>query len=46
VPFDGRRKFKGQLVGLENEDIGIRVDHEEYLLPIDLIEKANVGPQF
>ena len=46
VPFDGRRKFKGQLMGIESEDIVIRVDQEEYLLPIDLIDKANVVPQF
>ncbi|TYL47094.1 ribosome maturation factor RimP [Marinomonas sp. IMCC 4694] len=46
VPFDGRRKFKGQLMGIENEDVVIRVDQEEYLLPIDLIDKANVVPQF
>jgi len=46
VPFDGRRKFKGQLMGIESEDVIIRVDQEEYLLPIDLIDKANVVPQF
>jgi ribosome maturation factor RimP len=46
VPFDGRRKFKGQLMGIESEDIVIRVDQEEYLLPIDLVDKANVVPQF
>ena len=46
VPFDGRRKFKGQLTALENDDVVIRVDQEEYLLPIDLIEKANLVPQF
>ncbi|MFT2110741.1 ribosome maturation factor RimP [Marinomonas sp. 2405UD68-3] len=46
VPFDGRRKFKGQLTALENDDVVVRVDQEEYLLPIDLIEKANLVPQF
>ncbi|MCZ2721136.1 ribosome maturation factor RimP [Marinomonas sp. 15G1-11] len=46
VPFDGRRKFKGLLTALENDDVVIRVDQEEYLLPIDLIEKANLVPQF
>ena len=46
VPFEGRRKFKGQLMGIENEDVIICVDQEEYLLSIDLIEKANVVPQF
>jgi len=46
VPFDGRRKFKGQLMGIEHDEVVIRVDQDEYLLPIDLIDKANVVPQF
>ncbi|MBJ7552725.1 ribosome maturation factor RimP [Marinomonas spartinae] len=46
VPFDGRRKFKGLLVAIEDDDVVIRVDQEEYLLPFDLIDKANVVPQF
>ncbi len=46
VPFDGRRKFKGRLSGIENEDIVLVVDDHEFLLPIDAIEKANVVPQF
>lgn len=46
IAFDGRRKFKGQLIGVEQEDIVLRVDDNEYLLPIELIEKANVVPQF
>ncbi|TDO98152.1 ribosome maturation factor RimP [Marinomonas balearica] len=46
VPFDGRRKFKGQLTGVEGDEVVILVDQEEYLLPIELIEKANIVPQF
>lgn len=46
MPFDGRRKFKGQLTGVEGEDIVIYVDGEEYLLPVDSIDKAQVVPQF
>ena len=46
MPFDGRRKFKGQLIGIEQEDVVLVVDDHEYLLPIELIEKANVVPQF
>lgn len=46
MAFDGRRKFKGFLVGIEQEDVVIRVDDNEYLLPVELIEKANVIPQF
>ena len=46
MAFDGRRKFKGYLIGVEQEDIVLRVDDNEYLLPIELIEKAHVVPQF
>jgi ribosome maturation factor RimP len=41
--YEGRRKFKGQLVGIEDdEDIVVHVDSHEYLLPIDAIDKANL----
>ncbi|MBQ0755955.1 MAG: ribosome maturation factor RimP [Amphritea sp.] len=46
MPFDGRRNFKGLLSGIEDEDIVLIVDQEEFLLPIDHIEKANIVPQF
>lgn len=46
MPFDGRRKFKGQLIGVEQEEVVLFVDGHEYLLPIELIEKAHVVPQF
>lgn len=46
IPFDGRRKFKGQLLGVEEQDIVLLLDEHEYLLPIELIEKAHIVPQF
>ncbi|MFY9178251.1 MAG: ribosome maturation factor RimP [Venatoribacter sp.] len=46
LPFEGRRKFKGQLIGIEQEDVVLVVDEHEYLLPFELIEKAHVVPQF
>ncbi|NRA18996.1 MAG: ribosome maturation factor RimP [Oceanospirillaceae bacterium] len=46
MPFDGRRNFKGQLKGVEGDEIIIEVDNEEYVLPIDYIDKAQVEPQF
>ncbi len=46
MAFEGRRKFKGILKGVEGEDIVLVVDEHEYLLPLDSIEKANVVPQF
>ncbi|MCV6615074.1 MAG: ribosome maturation factor RimP [Cellvibrionaceae bacterium] len=44
--FEGRRKFSGRLNGVEGDEILLVVDDEEYLLPIELIEKANVVPSF
>ncbi len=44
--FEGRRKFQGQLSGVEGDEILLVVDNEEYVLPIEWIEKANVEPSF
>ncbi len=44
-PFDGRRRFTGQLRGIENEEVIVRVEEEEYVLPFDDIERANIVPQ-
>ena len=46
APFDGRRNFKGQLKGVEQEDVVVQVDNEEYLLPVELIERAQIIPTF
>jgi len=46
APFDGRRNFKGQLKGVEEGDIVVQVDQEEFLLPLDLIDKAQIIPTF
>ena len=43
--FEGRRKFKGILKGLEGEEVVIQVDDHEYLLPHGTIEKARVQPR-
>ena len=41
-PFEGRRKFRGLLKGIEGEDIVIHVDNHEYLLPHSAVEKARI----
>ncbi|MDO3386738.1 ribosome maturation factor RimP [Gilvimarinus sp. SDUM040013] len=46
IAFDGRRKFKGSINAIEDSDVVLVVDNEEYLLPIESIEKANIVPQF
>ena len=43
--FEGRRKFKGVLQGIEGEDVVLRVDDHEYLLPHSAIDKARVQPR-
>lgn len=45
-PFDGRKKFVGQLVGVEDSEAVIQIDGEEFLLPIETIQKAHVVPTF
>lgn len=46
APFEGRRNFRGLLRGVEGDEIVLVVDEHEYLLPIELIDKANVIPRF
>jgi ribosome maturation factor RimP len=43
--FEGRRKFKGILKGIEGDDVVIQADDHEYLLPHSAIEKARVQPR-
>lgn len=45
-PFEGRRKFKGILRAVENDEVSIVVDDHEYILPVESIEKANLVPRF
>jgi len=44
--FEGRRKFSGLLRGVEGDEVVVVVDEHEYVLPIELIEKANIIPRF
>lgn len=45
-PFEGRRRFKGLLCGVEDEDVVLRNGDEEFLLPLTEIERAQVVPSF
>lgn len=46
MAFEGRRKYTGQLKGVEGNDVVIQVEEEEFLFPLEGIEKANIVPQF
>ncbi|MDB6063050.1 MAG: ribosome maturation factor RimP [Verrucomicrobiaceae bacterium] len=45
-PFEGRRNFAGRLVGIEADEVVIVVEDHEYLLPLEMIDKAEVVPKF
>ncbi len=44
--FEGRKKMTGQLVGVEGDEVVVQVDDEEFVLPIEWIDKANIVPVF
>jgi ribosome maturation factor RimP len=46
MTFEGKRKYQGILKGMEEGDVVIVVGEHEYLLPLDIIDKAQVVPQF
>ncbi|WP_280539652.1 ribosome maturation factor RimP [Chromohalobacter sp. 11-W] len=46
APFEGRRKFQGQLAGVEGDEILLQLDGQEYCFPVESIEQARVVPQF
>lgn len=46
MPFEGRRRFKGVIKGIEDQDVILVADGHEFLLPVEVIEKAQIIPQF
>tara|TARA_R110000787_G_scaffold190344_1_gene301777 strand:+ start:189 stop:620 length:432 start_codon:yes stop_codon:yes gene_type:complete len=42
MPLNGRRKFKGKLIAVENDSLIVLVDNEEYELVISNIDKAHL----
>lgn len=44
--FEGRRKFHGRLLAVENDEIVMVVDDHEYLFPHAAVERACLVPQF
>jgi ribosome maturation factor RimP len=46
MPLNGRRKFKGPLMGLENDTLIVEVDSIDYELVISNVDKANLVAKF
>lgn len=45
VPHHGQRKFRGTLNGVEDDQVKLDIDGEEVLLPLSVIDKANLIPE-
>ena len=46
VPFEGRRNFAGRLQSIEGDEVVVADGEHEFLLPIEMIDKAHIVPQF
>ena len=45
-PFEGRKKIIGLLAGIEDRNVVLQEAEEEYLLPLENIQKARIVPKF
>jgi len=45
-PFEGRKRIVGILTGVEDGEAVIRVDDNEYLLPLENVQRARIVPEF
>jgi ribosome maturation factor RimP len=45
-PFEGRRRFVGQIVALEDDEVVLRIDDTEYLLPLENVQRARIVPVY
>jgi len=44
VPLDGRRKFKGTIVAVEEDEVCLEVDGQQWKLPLASMGKARLAP--
>ena len=42
TPVEGRRKFKGSIIKVEEDNIHLQLDGNEIVLPISAVDKANI----
>jgi len=45
-PVEGRRRFKGLLLGMQDRNVVIRQDDMEISLPFDQVEQARLVPEY
>lgn len=45
-PYEGKKRYTGLLAGLDGDDVILRTDgEEEFLFPLEQVERANVIPK-
>ncbi|MBX2808491.1 MAG: ribosome maturation factor RimP [Cellvibrionaceae bacterium] len=44
--IEGRKHFCGMVAAVEEGDVVLRIEDEEFLLPFEWVDKANIVPQF
>ena len=45
-PFEGSKRVTGVLAGIEDDEVLVQVDEQEYVLPLENIQRARLVPQF
>ena len=45
LPVEGRRRFKGTLLAINNETVFVMVDDKEFELPLRSVDRARVFPR-
>ena len=45
-PLDGKKRVVGLLAGVENAEAIVQADGEEYVLPLENVQRARIVPQF
>lgn len=45
-PFEGRKRIEGVLTGLDDDEAIVQVAKDEYLLPLENVQRARIVPQF
>lgn len=46
APVEGRKNWTGVLLGLDGDDVRIDVDGREYALPLKMVARANLVPEY
>ena len=46
APVEGRRKFKGILMGLRDHQVVVRMDDEELVVPLHEIDRSRLVPDY